>query len=67
MNEENFVNDENGAYEKFIMIAMIKIMLFIDEGYENYNITGYTEFGETKTNHTSYEWWKKLKMVVSEN
>ena len=55
MNEENFVNDENGAYEKFIMIAMIKIMLFIDEGYENYNITGYTEFGETKTNHTSYE------------
>ena len=40
--------------KKMIMIGMVKIMLFIDEEYENYNFTDYTEFGETKTKHTSY-------------
>ena len=42
--------------KKMIMIGMVKIMLFIDEEYENYNFTDYTEFGETKTKHTSYSW-----------
>lgn len=40
--------------KKMIMIGMVKIMLFIDEEYENYNFTDYTEFGETKAKHTSY-------------
>ena len=40
--------------KKMIMIGMVKIMLFIDEEYENYNFTDYTEFGEIKTKHTSY-------------
>ena len=61
INDENYVhyksqvNDHNNAYEKNDNDRDGQNhVIYEDEEYENYNFTDYTEFGETKTKHTSY-------------